>query len=92
MFIVANSKLEPQMLDVAGVRVMRGIRFFLTFRKVRRLAHQRNFAISRLMEIIFRNMAYRSVTCELSSHREGWLRAFPMRCWGCFEPMCLFGA
>ena len=56
---------------------MRGIRFSLTFREVRRLAHQSDFAISRLMEIVFRNMAYRSVICELSSHREKWLRSFP---------------
>ncbi len=36
-------------------------------------------------------MAYRSVTRELSSHREKWLRSPPMRCRDRFEPMCLFG-
>ena len=58
------------MPGVAVVRVMRGIRIALTFREVRRRAHPSDSAISSLMEIVFRNMAYRSVRRKMSSQRE----------------------
>ena len=91
MLIVANLKIEPKMFVLAVVRVMRGIRFAHCFREVRRRAHQSDSAISSLIEVVFRNMAYRSLTCKLSSHRKKSRRSDPMRFRDPFDSMCLFG-
>jgi hypothetical protein len=84
---VASPLLKPITPYVRVGGAMRGIRFAHSLRQLRRRADQCDSAISSLMEIVFRNMAYRSVTREMSSQREKRLRSFPMRSLDCFQPM-----